>query len=139
VISEEHDAFVRSIFARWGQANPPRLRVVPGGAVSKTPASDRGGKGGVHARKPLVYAAAGAVKQSHELLAPGVVLECAVERAIAGGLVSHDPRREGDVAVVTLGDAIVAVVKRTRSPLSGRRAWLVTAVRRDIHEEGRNR
>lgn len=82
-----------------------------------------------HPRLPLVFASRAASRQAARL---GLgVIENAVGEAILAGRVSHDPHREGDTARVEIGAGVIALAARTRSPLSGRRAWKVIAVRRD--------
>lgn len=75
-----------------------------------------------------MYATAKAVEQAGEV-APGRVVENVVYEAIRAGGVSREPEKDG-TAIVRIDERVVAIVARTHSTLTGRKGWLITAVRR---------
>jgi len=76
--------------------------------------------------RPLVFATRSAIDAAARLL-PLAVLENAATGALKAG--RYTPTRtDGGDGIVDLGD-VVAVVKRARSPFSGRAAWTVVGVR----------
>ena len=79
-------------------------------------------------RKPLILnTALVALEQAARRLPAGVVLENLVGAAIAEEGLS---RRDGDGWIVPLREhSVDAVVTRTTSPLTGRKAWRIVAVR----------
>jgi len=77
-------------------------------------------------RVAIVKATARAVQQAR-LLVPERVIENLVAEALVECPV-RDPGEEGE-AIVRLDDRAVAVVTRSRSPLSGRKQWLIVSVR----------
>jgi hypothetical protein len=80
-----------------------------------------------HPRLPLVYAQSAAVAEARRL-APTVVIENAVRAAIQRRALRRD--RPNGTATVFLADGLEASVRRSQSPLTGCRSWLVTGVRR---------
>jgi hypothetical protein len=87
-------------------------------------------------RLPLVFAAPDTIESARELL-PGV-LENEVSRAIHAGRAT---RRASAGLALGRGDLVVhgrgwaALVSRARSPVTGRKSWLVVQVE---HEEPTN-
>lgn len=78
-------------------------------------------------RRPLIFATAKACEQAAKVL-PGSVIENVVHRAVVAGRLSREPG-DGVAAVKLDQDAAVALVTRTTSPASGRKAFLVIGVR----------
>ncbi len=86
-----------------------------------------------HPRFPLVFGSARATDDARRLLPRRLVLENLVTTAIGAGFLSHEPRN-GRAADVYLDEhGVVAEVVRTRSPLTGRKAFKVTALRPTTH------
>ena len=91
-----------------------------------------------HARYPLVFSSRAAAEEAARLLPRGRCLENLVGAAIAGGRLSGEPRGSEPAAVYLDSEGLVARAVRTRSPLTGRKAWRVLSVRpgppRDPHD-----
>jgi hypothetical protein len=77
-----------------------------------------------HPRRPFVIATPGALRDAHGLRVEPC-LEVAVERLIASRQIRY---RRAEGIVLVDGDGWMATVRRTRSPLDTRKAWLVTDV-----------
>lgn len=84
------------------------------------------------AQLPLVFATASAQRDAKKLLG-----SAAVENFVMRALLEHgaggDPGEDG-VAFVPVAENVVAVVTRTRSMLSSRKAWLVLRLRHQRKE-----
>ena len=84
-----------------------------------------------HPRRPLVLAATARAADEAQRLGFRGVLENAVQRAIEAGSVIGGTNRDGGEIPVLLHEHVLAVrVRRTRSPLTGRRCWLPFSVER---------
>jgi hypothetical protein len=87
--------------------------------------------GGDHPRKPLVLCGTRqAIEQAERMLPVGVVLENLVADAITRGDVIGGASRDGGECPVLLHEHRAEVrVRRTRSPLTGRKCWIPVEVR----------
>jgi hypothetical protein len=84
-----------------------------------------------HPRRVLVLSASAKVCEQARRLGFHGVLENHVERAIASGDLGGFARKTGDKADAFLRDAgLVVKVKRTVSPLTGRKCWVPVECRR---------
>jgi len=82
-------------------------------------------------RRPLIETASRrALDEAAVLLPPGVILENAVELAIASGSVHGDPGVGRTTRVFLHEHNAVVVVKRTLRPSSLRKAWQPVSVER---------
>ena len=109
---------------------PEHLRTRPSGmpecAACKWERNRRWKMRGRIGGTPLVFATRSALDAAARLM-PRVVLENAATTALRAGRYTPTRTDDGD-GIVDLGD-VVAVVKRARSPFSGRPAWTVVGLR----------